>query len=73
MRLAVVGSARVQAGDLDQALVLGHRSADILSGVDSRRARDYLCTLASDLSPWHGDQAVRTFLARIRPVPGVAV
>lgn len=68
MRLAIVGSARVQAGDLDQALVLGHRSADILGGVDSRRAQDYLGALASELGPRSREPAVRTFLARVSPM-----
>lgn len=72
MRLAVVGSARVQAGDLDQALALGHRSADILGGVNSRRAQDYLRTLATALGPWGREPAVRTFLTRVGPMGNCA-
>jgi tetratricopeptide (TPR) repeat protein len=73
MRFAVVGCARVQTGDLDQALALGHRSADILGSVDSRRAQDYLRALAAALGPWSGDRAIRTFLARVQPAaPGSA-
>ncbi|GHB84563.1 hypothetical protein GCM10010347_64390 [Streptomyces cirratus] len=42
MRLVIVGTAHLQARDLDQGLELGNRSIDILARVQSSRAKDYV-------------------------------
>ncbi|MFD5234633.1 hypothetical protein ACFWJ5_40295 [Streptomyces qaidamensis] len=42
MRLAIVGTALLQARDLDHGLELGNRSVDILARVQSSRAKDYV-------------------------------
>ncbi|MFF4273385.1 hypothetical protein [Streptomyces sp. NPDC001536] len=44
MRLAVVATAHLKAGDLAQSLALGHRSVDILQRVDSSKAPTTLPT-----------------------------
>lgn len=66
MRLAVVATAHLKAGDLEQSLALGHRSVDILQQVDSRRARDYVLRLVSALTPHRDLRPVGTFLTRVR-------
>ncbi|MEU9598586.1 sporulation protein [Streptomyces sp. NPDC048109] len=66
MRLAVVATAHLKAGDLEQSLAVGHRSVDILRQVDSRRARDYVLRLVHGLTPHRGLRAVDTFLSRVR-------
>ncbi|MFF3068818.1 hypothetical protein [Kitasatospora sp. NPDC057936] len=40
MRLAIVGTAHLQAKDLDQCLELGNQAVDILARVQSSRAKD---------------------------------
>ncbi|MFI9772580.1 hypothetical protein ACIHJG_37915 [Streptomyces sp. NPDC052415] len=40
MRLAIVGTAHLQARDLDRGLELGNRSVDLLARVQSSRAKD---------------------------------
>ncbi len=40
--LAIVGTAHLQAKDLDQGLQFGHRAVDILARVQSTRALDYV-------------------------------
>ncbi|MET9392448.1 hypothetical protein ABZY20_18960 [Streptomyces sp. NPDC006624] len=42
MRLAIVGTAHLQARDLDHGLELGNRSVDALARVQSARAKDYV-------------------------------
>ncbi|MEU2224628.1 hypothetical protein [Streptomyces sp. NPDC018347] len=42
MRLAVVGTAHLQARDLDHGLELGNRSVDILARTQLSRAKDYI-------------------------------
>lgn len=66
MRLAVVATAHLKAGDLEQSLALGHRSVDILRRVDSRRARDYVLRLVSGLTPHRDLRRVGAFLTRVR-------
>jgi ATP/maltotriose-dependent transcriptional regulator MalT len=68
MRLSVVATAHLQAGDLDQALALGRRSEDVLKGVASHRAHSYLDAFVGALAPWRGEPAVRAFTAA--PGPG---
>ncbi|MFJ6071709.1 sporulation protein [Streptomyces sp. NPDC093065] len=74
MRLAVVATAHLNAGDLEHSLAVGHRSVDILRQVDSRRARDYVLRLVHTLTPHRDLRAVGAFLTRVRqelnaPVP----
>lgn len=62
MRLAIVGTAHLQARDLDQGLDLGNRSVDILARVQSSRAKDYVREFTDALAPWRREPAVRDFL-----------
>ncbi|WP_258534773.1 hypothetical protein [Streptomyces sp. PT12] len=73
MRLAIVGSAHLQARDLDQGLILGNRAVDILTRVSSRRALDYVREFATALAHWRREPAVRDFLHRTRKDLSVAV
>ncbi|MER5530730.1 sporulation protein [Streptomyces sp. NPDC002677] len=66
MRLAVVATAHLTAGDLEQSLVFGHRSVDILQQVDSRRAHGYVHRLVTGLTPHRDLRLVDAFLTRVR-------
>ncbi|MFF8500226.1 sporulation protein [Streptomyces anulatus] len=66
MRLAIVGTAHLQARQLDQGLELGHRSVDILARVQSSRAKDYVREFNTALAPWRREPAVREFIHRTR-------
>ncbi|MFI6344710.1 sporulation protein [Streptomyces sp. NPDC050560] len=72
MRLAIVGTAHLQARDLDQGLELGNRSVDILARVQSSRAKDYVREFNAALAPWRREPAVREFAQRTRKELGVA-
>lgn len=72
MRLAIVGTAHLQARDLDHGLELGNRSVDILSRVQSSRAKDYVAEFNAALAPWRREPAVRAFVHRTRRELGVA-
>ncbi|MEW2549570.1 sporulation protein [Streptomyces sp. NPDC047002] len=72
MRLAIVGTAHLQARDLDHGLELGNRSVDILARVRSTRALDYVREFHSALAPWRREPAVREFVRRTRTELGVA-
>lgn len=72
MRLAIVGTAHLQARDLDHGLELGHRSVDILARVKSSRAKDYVREFNAALAPWRREPAVREFIHRTRTELGVA-
>lgn len=52
MRLAIVGTAHLQARDLDHGLELGNRSVDILARVQSSRAKDYVREFNAAPAPW---------------------
>ncbi|MFI1098472.1 sporulation protein [Streptomyces sp. NPDC020917] len=67
MRLSVVATAHLQAGDLDRALALGRRSADMLQDVASHRAHGYLGAFTASLGPWRREPAVRAFTANLHP------
>ncbi|MFF0155981.1 hypothetical protein ACFYRY_00315 [Streptomyces sp. NPDC005263] len=54
MRFAIVGTAQIQARDLDHGLELGYRSVDILARVQSSRAKDYLAEFNATLAPRAG-------------------
>ncbi len=73
MRLAIVGTAHLQARDLDHGLELGHRSVDILARVQSTRAKDYVREFNAALVPWRREPAVRAFFHRTREELGVAI
>ncbi|MFC8718981.1 sporulation protein [Kitasatospora sp. NPDC057198] len=72
MRLAIVGTAHLQAKDLDQGLELGHQAVDILARVQSTRALDYVREFNTALDPWRRETTVRDFLHRTRQELGVA-
>ncbi|MEU4493046.1 sporulation protein [Streptomyces sp. NPDC023998] len=72
MRLAIVGTAHLQARDLDHGLELGHRSVDILARVRSSRALDYVREFNAALAPWRREPAVREFQHRCRKELDVA-
>ncbi|GGO86789.1 sporulation protein [Wenjunlia tyrosinilytica] len=72
MRLAIVGTAHLQARDLDRGLELGNRSVDILARVESIRALDYVREFNDALAPWRREPAVREFVHRTRRELGVA-
>ncbi|MEV6549945.1 sporulation protein [Streptomyces sp. NPDC051597] len=72
MRLAIVGTAHLQARDLDHGLELGNRSVDILARVQSSRAKDYVREFNTALAPWRRESAVREFIHRTRTELGVA-
>ncbi|MBB5117722.1 sporulation protein [Streptomyces eurocidicus] len=72
MRLAIVGTAHLQARDLDHGLELGNRSVDILTRVKSTRALDYVREFNDALTPWRREPAVRDFLHRTRKGLGTA-
>lgn len=65
IRMAVVSSAHLQAGDLDTALPTAHTSVDILGRVASRRARDYLDDLVGRFGRWRSEPGVRGLAERI--------
>ncbi|MFF4433267.1 sporulation protein [Streptomyces sp. NPDC001513] len=72
MRLAIVGTAHLQARDLDHGLELGNRSVDILARVQSSRAKDYVREFNTALGPWRREPAVREFIHRTRTELGIA-
>ncbi|MFF8644379.1 sporulation protein [Streptomyces sp. NPDC015345] len=72
MRLAIVGTAHLQARDLDHGLELGNRSVDILARVQSSRAKDYVRELNAAIAPWRPQPAVREFIHGTRKELGVA-
>ncbi|MFY4719398.1 sporulation protein [Streptomyces sp. LaBMicrA B280] len=72
MRLAIVGTAHLQARDLDHGLALGNRSVDILARVRSSRAKDYVREFNTALAPWRRESSVRDFLDRTHAELGIA-
>ncbi|WP_435238120.1 hypothetical protein [Streptomyces sp. YPW6] len=64
-----MGTAHLQARDLDHGLELGNRSVDILARVQSSRAKDYVREFKM---PWRREPAVREFIHRTRKEHGVA-
>ncbi|MFI5753900.1 sporulation protein [Streptomyces sp. NPDC051569] len=73
MRLAIVGTAHLQARDLDHGLELGNRSVDILGRVRSSRALDYVREFSTALAPWRRERSVREFQRRTRQELGAVV
>jgi hypothetical protein len=72
IRLAIVGTAHLQAGDLERGLDLGSRSVDILAHVDSDRALDYIRKLTAALAPWWREPVVREYIQQTRRTLGAA-
>ncbi len=60
--LALLAVAHAQAGEPEQAGVIGVQAAEAAEGLHSARARDYLTDLASRLAPHVGLPEVGTFL-----------
>ncbi|MFI6349333.1 sporulation protein [Streptomyces sp. NPDC050560] len=67
MRLAVVSSAHLQRGALDEALAAGRQSVAVLRTVRSARAAEHLRTLGSHLGQWRNVPQARSLLAELRP------
>ncbi|WP_369042951.1 hypothetical protein [Streptomyces sp. Midd1] len=72
VRLTIVGTAHLQARDLDHGLELGNRSVDILVRVQSSRAKDYVREFNTALASWRREPTVREFVHRTRRELGVA-
>ncbi|MFB8406531.1 hypothetical protein [Streptomyces sp. NPDC055912] len=72
MRLAIVGTAHLQARNLDQGLELGNQSVDILARVQSSRAKDYVREFNTALAPWRREPAIREFIHRTRTELSIA-
>jgi hypothetical protein len=72
MRFAIVGSAHLQAGRLDEGLDMGHRAVDILSRVQSTRALDYVRDYTAALRRWKAEIPVQDLLHRTRTELAIA-
>jgi hypothetical protein len=66
MRLAIAGTAHLQARDLDHGLQLGNQAVDILARVQSTRALDYVRDFNTGLDPWSLEGTVQDFRHRAR-------
>ncbi|WP_405103084.1 helix-turn-helix domain-containing protein [Micromonospora sp. NBC_01412] len=65
--LTLLAVAHVQAGDPEQAAVVGVQAATAAEQLHSRRARDYLADLADRLGPYQGLSAVDEFSEQVQP------
>lgn len=72
MRLAIVGTAHLQARDLDHGLLLGNQAVDTLTRVQSTRALDYVREFTTALGPWRREPNVRDFLHRTHRDLGIS-
>ncbi|UED83289.1 sporulation protein [Streptomyces profundus] len=61
LRLSVTATAHLQDRDLDQGLAVGRRAVDILAGVASARAREYVEDIHTALTPWAREPRVRAW------------
>lgn len=66
LRMTVLGTTHLQAGDLDQGLRLGHQAIDVLAHVKSTRAHDYVREYLCALSPWENEHRVEDLVRRAR-------
>lgn len=66
IRLANTARAHLHNDDLDQGLATAHRALDILGGVRSSRAQDYLDRVVADLAPHRTEPSVKDFLDQYR-------
>jgi hypothetical protein len=71
MRLAIVGSGHLQAGQVDEGLLLGHQSIDVLQRVASKRSLDYLTDFTTRLDPWSRESSVQEFRERALREAGI--
>ncbi|MER6520203.1 sporulation protein [Streptomyces sp. NPDC001553] len=62
IRLAVVGTAHLQANDLEQGLATGTQALEILGQVRSARAQDYVRKFTDSLNPWRNEAQVIDFV-----------
>ncbi|MEU0969050.1 hypothetical protein ABZ357_27865 [Streptomyces sp. NPDC005917] len=53
MRLAIVSTAHLQRGELDEALHAGRRALEVLRPVKSTRVEEHLKTPRTHLTGWH--------------------
>ena len=72
IRLAVVGSAHLQAGRLDEGLALGHQAVDILTRVRSTRALDYVRDYTDSLNRWKSETSAQDLIHRTRTELAIA-
>ncbi|MFI0776289.1 sporulation protein [Streptomyces sp. NPDC021212] len=66
LRLSVTATAHLQARDLEQGLAVGRRAVDILAGVASARAREYVEDIHTALAPWAREPQVQAWQSRAR-------
>ncbi|WP_227870059.1 sporulation protein [Streptomyces otsuchiensis] len=66
LRLSVTATAHLQARDLDQGLAVGRRAVDILAGVASARAREYVEDIHTALTPWAREPRVQSWTNHAR-------
>jgi transcriptional regulator with XRE-family HTH domain len=66
--LALLATAHVQAGEVEQAAVVGVEAVHAAEGLRSRRAVDYIAALADRLAPHVGLPAVRDFTDQARSI-----
>lgn len=71
IRLAVVGSSRLQARELDEGLALGHQAIDILTHLASARSLGYLRDFLIRLDPWAREEPVKAFRQRAHHELGI--
>nr|MDT0658705.1 hypothetical protein [Micromonospora sp. DSM 115978] len=67
--LALLAVAHVQAGEPEQAGLVGLQAADAAEGLRSARVNDYLADLALRLEPYTGISSVQGFTERVPPIP----
>ncbi|WP_129840167.1 sporulation protein [Streptomyces sp. RFCAC02] len=61
LRLSVTATAHLQARDLDQGIAVARRAVDILAGVTSDRAREYIGDIHTALTPWAREPRVQAW------------
>ncbi|MFI8966996.1 sporulation protein [Streptomyces sp. NPDC053493] len=64
IRLSVLASSHLQAGDLERSLAVGERALTVLREVSSTRAHGYLRSFAAALKPWQKEPAISAFIGR---------
>lgn len=69
---AILSATHVQAGDLDQGVHVGDRAIDILTHVESTRARGYVADILTAMAVWKDDRRVIGFADRAHEVIGIS-
>ncbi|GAA3002786.1 MFS transporter [Kitasatospora albolonga] len=72
LRLTVVATAHLQSRELERGLTVGHQALDVLAGVRSARAVDYVRDFGAALGPWRREPGVGEFIERARASFGAA-